>query len=103
MIMPARDKISPRLSMAQIMRASLLATAATTTLKGRRLLTACRDPDQRPGAVHELSPQIAVAALADAEQPLPAAGRVLARGEAEPGGEAAAAAEQPRIHDCCDQ
>ena len=87
--------------MAQMIRASLLATAATTTLNGRRPQQAvdpcpelavhgpAADPDQRPGAVHQLPPQIAVAALADAEQPLLAAGRVLARGEPEPGGEAA--------------
>ena len=68
-----RATLSPRLSMAETMRASLLATAATTTLKGRRPhrpIDPCPgwcsrppNPDQRPGAAHQPSPQIAVAVL----------------------------------------
>ena len=96
--------------MAQMMRASLLATAATTTLKGRRATrpsihvqkrasTAGRKPDQRSCAVHQLSAQIAVTPFADPEQPFPTTGRVLARRETEPRGKAAAVREDLRVDD----
>jgi hypothetical protein len=62
-------------------------------------LTPSREPDQRSGAVHQLSAQIAVTALADAEQPFSATGRVLARGEAEPRGKAPAAGKDLRVDD----
>ena len=45
-------------------------------------------PDERPCAMHQLPAQIAVAPLADSEQALLAAGRMLSRCEAKPGGEA---------------
>lgn len=56
-------------------------------------VAARRQSDQGSCTVHQLPPETAVTALADAEQPLAAAGRVLAWGQAEPGGEAAAAVE----------
>jgi hypothetical protein len=95
--------------MAQMIRASLLATAATTTLKGRRATShrsmSRSDPHgqpqagQRSCAVHQLSAQIAVTPFADSEQPFPTTGRVLARRETEPRGKAAAVREDPRIDD----
>ena len=65
----------------------------------RAALASCRKPDQRSCAVHQLSPQIAITTLANAEQPFPATGRMLARGEAEPRGKAAAAVEELRVTD----
>src|SRR4029453_14397636 len=70
-------------------------------------LTTSREPDQRSSTVHELSAQITVTPFADSEQPLPAAGCVLTRGETEPRGKAPAAGEGLRVHArrhhrCCD-
>ena len=49
--------------------------------------------------MHQLSAQIAVTPFADSEQPFPAAGRVLARGETEPRGKAPAAGKGLRVDD----
>ena len=71
-----------------MMRASLLATAATTTLNRRRwrrrvdprpqlALAPLADPDQGAGAVDQLAPQVGVAAFAEAEPERLAGGAVL--------------------------
>ena len=58
-----------------------------------------RATQHRLGADDQQPAQIAVALPADPPEPLPAAGRVLARHEAEPGGELAPAAKRRRIRD----
>lgn len=57
----------------------------------------------RPGAVREQAAQIAVTALADAPQIAPHAGGGLARCEAEPTGEIAAAPERVNVRDRTDE
>ena len=58
--------------------------------------TANREPDQRSCAMHQRPARIPITPLADAEQTFSATGRVLARGEAEPRGKAAAAGKDLR-------
>src|SRR3954454_1929114 len=55
------------------------------------------DPNQGPGAVHELPPQIAVPSLAQSEQALLAATRALSRDQPQPRCEVPARAEALRI------
>jgi len=106
-----------------MIRASLLATAATATLNGRRVgkpsiprLAPSADPRRsaRSGAqslpvrprlirtrarapVDPLAPQVAVAAFADAETTLLASGAVLAKDQAQPGRQMTPRAEHPRL------
>src|SRR5215208_921689 len=55
------------------------------------------DPDQSPGAVHELPPQVAVPSLAQSEQALLAATRALPRDQPQPRCKMPARAEALRI------
>jgi hypothetical protein len=74
------------------MRAVLLAIATVTMQAGRS-----GPPDHRGGADHQQLPEIAVALLGDAPEPVLAAGRVLARDQTQEGGELAAGAEQGQV------
>src|SRR5919106_3689241 len=64
-------------------------------------LAALGEPDQRSRTVHQLATQIAVATLADPEQPFLTARGMLAGRQTEPGGEASTTAEEPGIADRC--
>jgi|SRR5919106_384150 hypothetical protein len=80
------------------------ASSVTATIDSRSIETDHPDPTYDFDAQLRTEPwlntaQIAVTAFADSEQPFPAAGCVLARGETEPGGKAPAIVKGLRVDD----
>src|SRR5437773_3421640 len=92
------------------MRASLLAIATTTLLRGARWASRCNPPPETsgvildakqygPSSVDQHATQIDVAALADAEQLLLASGGVLSWNDANPSCEVASPPKSCSVSD----